>query len=243
MRLSYRLFATAGMFGLIASPAFAVPALSYDQTLASPGWFDGTGNPNGGFTVATDNGVLLAMRAKNRFDPNVVHTSSNVYTLYTGAGTNPLLALWNFEYDINVDPTSSSGLTLGAVTATLSISVNSVLAGTLNPMAVAAGAGQITDDSLWNGAKTSGVASYATAWIAQNSENLGFFGNGFDPNQPAVYDITLTVSGQTGVLDSLTIEVNAVPEPASAALLAMGALGLGALRRRAKNTTIARNLD
>ena len=42
-------FAAATVIGLTLS-AGAQAATLFDQNLASPGWFDGSGNPNGGFT-------------------------------------------------------------------------------------------------------------------------------------------------------------------------------------------------
>jgi len=42
--------------GSLASPSAA----------AFPGWYNGTGNPNGGFTIDLENGIELGLRVKLR---------------------------------------------------------------------------------------------------------------------------------------------------------------------------------
>lgn len=204
--------AVATMAGGGATGAQA--ATAYDADLASPGWYDGTGNPNGGFTVTTDNGIELGLRAKYRHNPAVIHSSDNNYTVVAGpetlatSGGNvsaPNRAAWNYEFSINL---GTSGYTLSNIIAELTIS--DLNAGT-----------SITVDPLthWSDNATSGNVG------AQNSQNATFGdfplnaipGYTFDMNAINTYTFTLDVrdSSRT-LLASDTINVNAVPLPASA---------------------------
>src|SRR5579862_6463138 len=111
--------ASAGLFSLISlasvTTAQAAPVTLYDASLtAPPGWYDGSGNPNGGFTIVDDNGIELGLRAKYRQNPNVIDTPNNVYSVVLGAETaatsggpsNPSDAAWNYEFSVNLNPTN-----------------------------------------------------------------------------------------------------------------------------------------
>ena len=78
--------------------------VSYDANLASPpGWYNGTGNPNGGFTIDNENGVEVGLRAKLRQNPGVINSPSNVYLVPAGPQTgSPTHAAWNYEFSINL---------------------------------------------------------------------------------------------------------------------------------------------
>src|SRR5260370_32706154 len=60
--------------------------VTYDANLLSPnassapGWYNGTGNPNGGFTVDSENGKELCLCAQIRKSPQVIPPSHNNYT-------------------------------------------------------------------------------------------------------------------------------------------------------------------
>jgi hypothetical protein len=109
----------------------------YDQALVSPpGWYNGGGNPNGGFTVTNttaSNGnstgtIELGLRAKLRQNPNVIDSSSNLYvvpggfqTVQTSGGqadTGSGHAAWNYEYSVEL---GNSGFTLANTTTDLTV--------------------------------------------------------------------------------------------------------------------------
>jgi PEP-CTERM motif len=80
----------------------------------------------------------------------------------------------------------------------------------------------------------------AAGTALQNSENIGFFPfdlAGFNPTVPAIYTIDLAMNSATGSpLGSVEIQVDvgAVPEPSTWAMMILGFCGLGftAYRRR-----------
>ena len=74
--------------------------LTYDTSLAAPGYYNGTGNANSNFTVATNGNIELGLSAILRhvgpIDPGA---GNNIYTV--PAGNSGSLALWNFEFSVN----------------------------------------------------------------------------------------------------------------------------------------------
>src|SRR5580658_686130 len=105
--------------------------LSYDQTLASPdttaaasnnlSWYNGSGNSGvqGGWTVDTNNGIELGLRAQLREVNSVINTPTNDYVVPVGGcttspcdtgsgGSQPSLALWNYEFSIDLDPNGAA---------------------------------------------------------------------------------------------------------------------------------------
>ncbi|MGC4083726.1 MAG: hypothetical protein QM736_16850 [Vicinamibacterales bacterium] len=84
---------------------------------ADPGRDNGTGNPQGGFTVVTDNGIEIGLRAKHRQDPNVIHTSTNVYDVQPGSqdGIVTNRAWWNYEWSIDLQPGAVGDLVLSDI--------------------------------------------------------------------------------------------------------------------------------
>jgi hypothetical protein len=184
-----------------------------DNTTLTAGWHNGTGTVDGHFTVDQENGVELGLRAGIRFVGPITPTG-NVYTAPLSP-TGDALALWNFEY--SYDP----GVNTGTVT-TIAIADNlghSFPAFPLFPF----------DNTA------AGTAS-------QNSENIGFFPfgfAGFNPTVPAIYTIDLTMDSATGSpLGSVEIQVDvgAVPEPSTWAMMILGFCGLGFMAYRRKQS-------
>jgi hypothetical protein len=184
-----------------------------NDTTLTAGWHNGTGTVDGHFTVDQENGVELGLRAAIRF-VGPITPSGNVYVAPVSA-PGSTLALWNFEY--SYDPGSNSG-----TATTITIKDNhghSVL--------------DLPLDLFLDNTKA-GTAS-------QNSENIGFFPfsfiGSFDPTVAGIYSIDLTTKASTGAtLASVDIPLNvgAVPEPSTWALMMLGFAGIGfvAYRRR-----------
>src|SRR6185312_16226004 len=114
----------AGVFGAGAAHAGTV----FDTTLASPNgtavvanqtstsntsWFNGSGNPQGGFTVVTDGttGIELGLRAKLRGSPTIYNSADGTYIFSTG--TSGGRALWNYEFSIDMNPGNKGSANVG----------------------------------------------------------------------------------------------------------------------------------
>ena len=214
---------------LLAAAGFAIPAtagtITYDTSLAAPGFYNGTGNANTNFTVAAGDGIELGLSAVIRFvgpvDPGA---GSNTYNVPTGVNGGD--ALWDVEFSINTRAGGGSNdLSAYTFSAQVEDLTDSVTGPSVNP--VTAG------DSFWDGVETN-TFSPSTEWGAQNAENLSFGGGAllndeFDPNATDDYLVTLTatdLSNDTVITD--TIHVDATPEPASifSALAGLGSLAL-----------------
>ena len=224
--------AAVAAVGLGAASAGAVT--TFDTSLELPatgaplGWYNGTGNPQGGFTVVTENGIELGLRAKLRQSPLVIDSSNNVYQVPTG-DQNPGHALWNYEYSIDLGP-NGTNLLFKDVSITLTVSKNGGPAQnfTFPP-----------DNSFWGASgKVVGDPNFLNDWGAQNSENPEFSNfpiPGFDSSEVADYTFTLSVFALNDtLLASDTIEVDAVPEPSTLSIAAIGLVGFFAARRRRK---------
>jgi len=75
-------------------PVTASAAVVDNTDLASPGVYFGSGNPNGAFTVNTENGVELGLRAKISGVAPQITPIGNTYFI-------PLGATFNFDYSVN----------------------------------------------------------------------------------------------------------------------------------------------
>jgi hypothetical protein len=209
-------FSSIGLIGLGAalaltsfvSTASAVVAL--DQNLAS-GWTQGSGTSNGHFAVDTEaNGVELGLRASIRFI-GAITPVGNLYTAPAGVGPTSL-ALWNYEFSIN--PGS--------------------LLNTHSQLEITGPGGILTFDPMLISDNTPTIGS-----LDQNSENLSFTPGAplnFNPNIAGIYtfDLKLFDAGNT-LLGDVSIQVNAVPEPSTWAMMILGFVGIGFLTYRRKS--------
>jgi hypothetical protein len=217
--------------GLVA-PIFAT-TLSFDSSLNSPGGFyNGTGGVNEGFTVldATNSdgsSLELGLSAILRFTGPITPSGNN-YTVPLGTSGGD--ALWDFSFSAytGTDPLStysySLAITNQATSATVSFDPtllpdNSYWTGGVNIGATAAGAETSTKDL----SSDDGF---------QNSENLSFSflssALGFSPTSTDSYLITLAATPVSGATDSVSIQVNPVPEPRSSSIV-IGGLFLAAI--------------
>jgi hypothetical protein len=215
-------FSSLGLITLGAALALssfvssASAVVTLDQNLAS-GWTQGTGTSNGHFAVDTEaNGVELGLRASLRFVGPITPTG-NLYT--APAGNSSGKALWNFEFSVN------PGSLLGTHSLLTITGPGGVLA--FNP--------QLILDNTPSGGP-----------LYQNSENLAFAFLGgpinFNPNASGLYTFDLKLfSSDDLLLGDVSIQVNAVPEPSTWAMLILGFAGIGfmAYRRKLRPAVLA----
>jgi len=230
MRL-FRNLAITSSLGLLALVVPASASTLNDQCLATPGYYNGSGNPNCGFVVATENfgagQVEIGLRTKHRQDGSVIHTDDH-YAVPTGPqdGAHLAYAYWNYEFSINLN-SALTGLDFSNSTTLLTI----------------------TD--LDNG-QTATVAP-TTYWLdnaslgpgmAQNSENP-VFGNfplaaSFNMNRNTTYQFDLVTRVGGDILASATMYTvvgtgTELPEPGTIVMMlgSLGALSFYVRRRKA----------
>jgi len=203
-------------------------AEQFNQDLAAPGVYFGTGNgvlPEE-FTTNTADGVELGLRSKiSGIHPQIVPTEDTYFI--------PLGATFNFDYSFNPD-ISGSEISLAGVTALITIT-DQMTGGvaTFDPSPAT-----ITDDC------TSAVTAHCTGGPAggyQNSEKIsfGFLFPTYNANVNDTFHITYTVSGLTSgplSVDNIVQVGSGAPEPASWALMIVGFVGIGAGLRRSRKT-------
>lgn len=181
---------------VITAAAIAATASLATADNVTPGVIFGSGNANGGFTVATGNGIQLGLRGKVRYNSlgqpeNTFNQvgNSNTYRFNPSAGVAPgARATWNWEWSINsnVDGTGANldqfcyeisiyELSNGPVGAASGDIINGVVTG--------------FDHSFGNNSTTAAndtvgtIANYATlianSNVAQNSSNFAFLSSFF----------------------------------------------------------------
>ncbi len=238
---------------------------TFDQVLASPNstpannstnlsWANGSGNQSaqGGFTIGTENGIEVGLRAKYRQNPSVIDTPTDLYVVTSGPETTatsgtgqsaPTKAAWNYEFSIDLTPGGvSSGLTLSSISANSLLTITNLTTGhfaTYNPFSTFpdntgyGGTGLTTDSSHNTHSPVVG-----TDVVAQNSENA-IFGTlpDYSLSGADLYEIKLDVINNDHVtLDSDTIDVQVTPLPSSATagLALIAGLGVAAAVKRSR---------
>jgi hypothetical protein len=218
--------------------------VSFDANLVAPGYYNGSGNPNGGFTVSTNAGVEVGLRAKLRQGSGVIDSSNNVYVVPSGSQPgSPTHAAWNYDFSINLQGTSPA-LTLADITAMLTIKDLTTGAPASTPVDVLTYFG---DDASYDGTVHQG-GIVVGAYGAQNSENPAF-GNfplaaSYDENAPDHYLFTLDVNTKAGAhLATDVIEVDAVATPLPSSvwggLALLGCIGATTGMKRLRRPVIA----
>lgn len=221
----------------------------------------GTGNTNRGFTVYQSNpndpnfvaGLELGLRAHSRYPaddsqstsptPGLMNQGNGVYGSFPAATLGPAgRSSFNFDFSINSNYNGNgTNLTLDVGGLHYALLIDSdagagITFTSFDPLAIPDNGYGTSSAEVADG--TSVLA--LTNNVAQNSQNMGFFPIGFNPNANGLYDIALIALNANNVeVGRVQIEVVVgegapVPEPASMAIWGIGALGcaVAGYRRR-----------
>lgn len=259
----------AGLFGafalLTAGAAQATAVTTFNADLANPAssgsdpnFYNGSGNPNGGFVVTTNNGIELGLRAKHRQDPNTLApigltgNDGHIYSVPTGSQSATVTdrAWWNYEFSIDLRPNGVGSLTLADV---LPYSTMTVIDNTQGQQQTVSLGSTWLDDSTWGptGEDPSGLFGAGVDWGLQNSENPTFgdfpLASLYDMNANDFFTFILNVKNAAGDIlatdwmgvrvGNADIPTSPTPEPLTLALFGAGLAGLGLMRRKGIFTT------
>ena len=216
--------AAAAAAFLLAAPS-AQAGVTFNSDLAAPGVYFGSGNGTSPqeFTVDTEGGVEIALRAKisGSQDGQIVPVG-NTYFI-------PLGSTFNFDYSVNPDV---GGSQVSLANAIASLTITNLANGhffTFDPSAVG--------DNAHSALAPGGY---------QNSEKIsfGFLDPTYNKNLDDTFHLTYTVSGLASgpltVTNTVVLGAGAaVPEPASWALMILGFGGAGAALRRSRRVSAA----
>jgi hypothetical protein len=219
IKRSVQIASTFAALTLASMTSHAVGGANSYGNLATPGVYFGSGNLNGEWNINTGDAGELGLRAKVRFG-SLLDGSSGTY--FADAGNDPSTlayrAKWNFEYSVN--STNKPGFTyfLG-IDNDPSAGVNLTF---VNLSAISAILAQ----------PPAGYTGF------QESSNIGFAstpGGPYNINANGLYTFVLESRSVTGALGnsvSMNVQVGAVPEPETYALMAAGLGLMGFVARR-----------
>jgi len=222
------LFAVAAVFAFFAVNVTYADTTTYNSALTSPpGFYNGSGGVNNGFTIVNGGNIEIGLRAMLRQNPaDIANGSNNIYSVPLGSqtnitsggnGDNPARAAWNFDFSVDL---LSSGLHLNNISTVLTITgiPGSPPGSPLSFDALT----MFSDNSGWDTAKNLALSNLDTDIGFQNSENANFVG--INIILDATYNFKLDVyNKQTQALiasDNIVVVagnggVSAVPLPAS----------------------------
>ncbi len=233
----------------LASPDTNAPTNALNSSTNNASWYDGNGNPQGGWTVDNSNGIEVGLRAKYRQNPGVIDTPNDIYVVAPGLQSGTSDAAWNYEFSIDLRPNGVGTLTLADIVNS-TLTVTDITTGKTNTILLSALANDDSGFGTTNGttgpdriSETGNPVAFGAGWGAQNSENATF-GNwplaalqGFNPNAADTYMFQLQVINNAGlILATNDMEVQVTPEPSAVILLATMILGAFVLARRRRAT-------
>ncbi|THD58671.1 PEPxxWA-CTERM sorting domain-containing protein [Phenylobacterium sp.] len=208
--------AAVSAVALTAAASGAQAQSATNASLAAPGVYFGTGNPNGAFATDTAGGIEIGLRSKISGVHPQITPVGDVYSI-------PLGDTFNFDYSFNpsvgAGEVDADGLTQSiTVTDAFGFSVS------FDPSAIG--------DNATNAGAPGGF---------QNSEKISFsfLDPAYNPNKNDTFTITYSVFGIDHPSLSVENVVNVgsgAPEPAAWALMILGFGGVGATLRRKVRT-------
>lgn len=233
------LIAAMSLAAGFAGTAAAAPTYG---ALGGPGFFNGSGVPDGNFWTDSAGGVQVGLRIRDRGIDSTLpggmldgNNATHTYQANGGPCSNPAFcagapkADWNYDLSVNV----GAGDSLSNYVIRLFVDTDPGAGTSFTMLNVLTNWG---DNSYWDGSENAGLS--AGDFIVQQSANprFGDSGFGFLPGA-GLYDIMLAVYDPrdlANALVSVTVQAD-VPEPSSLALIlaALGGLAYAGRRRKA----------